>query len=291
MSTTQARFLLIAVFAARGVSFLFSKELLTALSPMSVMAVRFLLAFAILAVVFRRKLRACDRAALRGGLILGVLYSVVVVFELNALKRLDSGVTALIENMAIVLVPVAAAALARTLPGRKTVFCALLAVAGVGFLSLSQSGGEGSGLGVLLAVLAALTYTACILTTERVSRNADPVVIGVIQLGTMGVAGLAASLFSGGVALPQTGRQWVLMLLLVLVCSCFGFTYQPVAQKYLPVEDAASLIVFNPLTASLTGVLLGSESITVPKIVGYVLILASLLLHSARPRRSGQISS
>ena len=119
MSTTQARFLLIAVFAARGVSFLFSKELLTALSPMSVMAVRFLLAFAILAVVFRRKLRACDRAALRGGLILGVLYSVVVVFELNALKRLDSGVTALIENMAIVLVPVAAAALARTLPGRK----------------------------------------------------------------------------------------------------------------------------------------------------------------------------
>ena len=129
MGKTQARLLMASVLAARGISFLFNKELVRAMSPMSVMAVRFLLAFLILAVIFWKKLRTCDRGSLRGGVVLGLLFSAVVVFDLNSLRWLDSGVAALIENMAIVLVPVAAAVLCRTFPKRKTMFCALLAVA------------------------------------------------------------------------------------------------------------------------------------------------------------------
>ena len=57
MSTTRAKLLLIAVFIARGTSFLFSKVLLQSLSPTSILAVRFCLAFLILAAVFFKKLR------------------------------------------------------------------------------------------------------------------------------------------------------------------------------------------------------------------------------------------
>ncbi len=38
----------------------------------------------------------------------------------------------------------------------------------------------GGGLGIVLTVLAAMTYGVCIMATERVSRDADPLVIGVI---------------------------------------------------------------------------------------------------------------
>lgn len=47
MSRGKARLLLLAVFAARGTSFLFSKTLLQSMEPMSILAVRFLLAFLI----------------------------------------------------------------------------------------------------------------------------------------------------------------------------------------------------------------------------------------------------
>ena len=280
MSTSRAKLLLIAIFVARGTSFLFSKTLLQSMMPMSILGVRFTLAFLLLAAVFRKKLAACTRAGLRGGVLLGVLYTVCMTFEMYGLRLVDTGVSALIENMAIVLVPVYAALLTKTVPERKTMLCAGLAVAGVGFLSLAQSHLAGGGLGILLVVLAAMTYAACILATEKVSREADPMTIGIVQLGTMGALSLAASPIAGGFSVPQTGGQWLMMLMLVLVCSCFGFALQPVGQKYVPAETAAVFTVVNPLTASLMGILIAHESVSASKLIGYVLILAALLLYN-----------
>lgn len=282
MSTSKAKLLLLAVFAARGTSVLFSKILLHSMRPMSILAVRFTLAFLLLGAVFFRRLRHCSRASLRGGILLGTLYTVCMSFEMYGLQWIDTGVSALIENMAIVLVPIYAAVLTKRMPKRKTMACAGLAVAGVGFLSLAQSHLEGGGRGILLASLAALTYAACILTTEQVSREADPVSIGIVQLGTMGLLSLAASLLLGEFSLPQTGNQWFMLLMLVLVCSCFGFAFQPVGQKYVPAETAAVFTVVNPLTASLLGITLAGESVSLSKLIGYALILLALVLYNKK---------
>ena len=75
MSKGRAKLLLISVFVARGTSFLFSKTLMQSMSPMSVLAVRFVLAFLILAAVFSKKLLHCSKSSLFGGAILGVLYT------------------------------------------------------------------------------------------------------------------------------------------------------------------------------------------------------------------------
>lgn len=284
MNQKSARILLLFVFAARGTSFLFSKLLLREMAPMNIVAVRFLLSFLILAAVFFRKLRSCTRAALRGGLILGAANTVMMVLEMFALRLVDSGVCSLIENMAIVLVPLFTAVLTRTLPPGKTLFCALLAVTGVGFLSLTQSRSPSGTLGIVLAVLAAMTFAVCIMMTAEVSRGSDPLTVGIVQLGAMGVLSLAASLAAGGFSLPQTGRQWGLMLLLVLLCSCFGFAFQPLGQKYVPAEEAAVLTVVNPLTAGILGVAAAGESLSPAKLTGCLLILTALILYHLKKK-------
>ena len=241
------------------------------MSPMNILAVRFILAFLVLAVIFHKKLLACSKNSLKGGLILGVLYS---------------GVSSLIENMAIVMVPIYAAILTRTLPKKKTMLCALLAVIGVGCLSLTKSSCSGGGLGIVLMILAALTYAACIMATEKVTQNADPVTVGMLQLGVMGLLSLIVALASGDFSLPQGSQQWGMLLLLVLLCSCFGFTFQPVGQKYLPAETAAVFTVVNPLTASVMGIAVGGEGMSFLKLVGYVLILLALLLYNLKTNAS-----
>jgi drug/metabolite transporter (DMT)-like permease len=280
MKQSGAKLLLTAVFIARGTSFLFSKHLLGTMSPMSILAVRFILAFLVLAVVFWSKLKGCSRASLRGGLILGLLYTVCMMFEMYGLLYVDTGVSALIENMAILFVPLYVAAWTRTLPKAKTIFCAVLAIAGVGLLSLSQMSMNNGGLGLFLIICAALTYGFCILATERVSKDGDPVAIGMVQLGVMGVLSLIVALFTGGFAMPQTQSQWTMILILVLWCSCFGFTFQPVGQKYLSAETAAVLTVINPLTASIMGVVIAHEGLTLSKAAGYVVILLALFVYN-----------
>ena len=76
MSRTKASLLLIFVFMARGTSFLFSKTLMSELSPMSVLAVRFIMSFIVLAVLFHKKLVEADNRCIRHGMMLGVLYTI-----------------------------------------------------------------------------------------------------------------------------------------------------------------------------------------------------------------------
>ena len=203
-----------------------------------------------------------------------------MVFEMYGLQYVDTGISALIENMAIILVPLYAAVLTRTLPRKKTMLCAFLAVAGVGFLSLSQMQMNGSSLGLLLIILAAMTYGVCIMATETVSRDGDPITIGMLQLGVMGIFSLLAALPAGNFCIPASVSQWGMMLMLVLVCSCFGFAFQPLAQKYLPAETAAVFTVVNPLTASILGLVAAGEQMGAAKAAGYVLILIALVIYN-----------
>lgn len=285
MKSTSAKLLLAAVFMARGTSFLFSKNLLQSLEPMSILAIRFMLAFAVLAIIFCKKLIPFDRKSLKGGFILGVLYTICMMFEMYGLRLVDSGVSALIENMAILFVPIYVAVLTKTLPKLKTIFCAILALIGVGFLSVTQLDKGNGFLGIVLVICAALTYAACILVTEKVSKDCDALAVGVFQIGTMGILSFIISLAGSNFTMPQTPNEWILLLILVLVCTCFGFAFQPVGQKYLPAEAAAVLTVINPLTASVMGIVFAHEALTPLKIAGYVIILFTLFIYNSSKKR------
>ena len=290
MSTRNAKILLFAVFAARGTSFLFSKTLMRDLSPTSILAVRFLLSFLILALIFWQKLRSLSRGSLYGGIILGVLYTASMITEMYGLRLIDTGICSLIENMAIVLVPIYAAILTGTMPQKKTMLCAAIAVIGVGFLSLAQREVSGGGLGIFLAILTAMIYAGCIMATEKVSHHGDPLTIGIVQMGVMGVLSLILSLCLREFETPHTGQQWLFLLALVLICSCFGFAFQPVGQKYLPAETAAVFTVVNPLTASIMGITIAGEKLSAAKIIGYILILGSLFLYNRNSSPSAEKS-
>ena len=250
------------------------------MEPMSILALRFMLAFLVLAVVFYKRMRHLEKSTIKGGLILGLLYTICMMFEMYGLRLLDSGVSALIENMAILFVPIYVALWTRTWPRAKTLFCAVLAIAGVGLLSISQMEMKSGSLGIFLIICAALTYGFCILATEKVSKDGDPVAIGIIQLGVMGLLSLIFALSTGGFTLPAGKIQWIMLLFLVLICSCFGFTFQPVGQRYLPAETAAVLTVINPLAASILGVLVAHEALTIAKGAGYIVILLALVIYN-----------
>ena len=71
MSRRVSELLLASVIAARATSYLFSKLILQGMGVFNLMAVRFLLAFALLAVPFFPRLRRMDRRTLLGGAIMG----------------------------------------------------------------------------------------------------------------------------------------------------------------------------------------------------------------------------
>ena len=141
LTAGTASILFAAVIGVRATAFLFSKLLLVDMGPFMLMGMRFLLAFAILFVMFRANMRAMTRSTFVHGLVLGVLFFVVMGFELVSLTMAASSTVAFLENTAIVFVPLIEALVARKLPTLKEVACTVVVmVGGVDYGTLRRTG-------------------------------------------------------------------------------------------------------------------------------------------------------
>ncbi len=283
MTRTYAEILLICLIAARSTSYLFSKLLLDSMEPFTLIAVRFLLAFAILCVIFRRKLIRAGRETVKAGFALGALFFATMSFETLGLVSVSSSSVSFLQNTAIIFVPVIEAVLLRKRPAAAIMISAVTALAGVAFLTI-KDGGFVLKTGELLCIASAVSYAVTIIATDRLSKRYDAALLGVLQIGFIGFFGLIAAFILETPRLPSTGTEWADMLMLVIVCSVFGFTLQPVAQRYTSAQTAGLYCALNPLIACALGVLVLHEAFNMNILIGGALIVCSMIISKIADR-------
>lgn len=282
MSEKSAKILLASVILARSSSYVLQKIGLTDIDVFNLMGIRFLMAFVIMLIIFNKKLLHADKASVLAGVIVGAAYFIVMSFEVFSLKTCESSTTAFLENTAIVMVPLFEAFLLRKMPLPKTILGFIMAMTGVSLMTL-QNADFHLTTGHALAIGAAITYAAAIIITDRVSKKADALVIGVVQLGTMGGLSAVSSFIFETPHFPSEPVAWLAIILLALVCSCFGFTLQPVAQKHTSAETAGLYCAFGPLGAGILGWICLGEALSLFAFAGAILILLSILIVQRKP--------
>ena len=246
MTRTQAELLLAAVIIARSTSYVLTKVGLQDMGKFTLLAVRFLLAFAFLAVLFWRRLLHIDRRTLLSGLAMGGIYFCVMTAELTALKTVETSTVSFVTNTAVVIVPIVQAVLSRRWLERRALICALACLLGVALLTLRNGLSFTPGVGY--CILEAFLYSAAILVTDRLTH-----------------------------AGAGSGTEWLVVLALALVCSGIGFTLQPVAQSGTTADHAALFCALNPFVAATLGAVCFHEHFGFAGLLGGVLILVGIL--------------
>ena len=280
LSVRQSEILMAAVIIARSTSFVFSKLSMGTMQPFNILAVRFIISFIILIALFFKQLKRITPRVLRNGIILGATYTVVMGFEMMGIRETDTSLAALISNSAFILVPIFEIALLRVFPKRRVV---------VGMaIAFNFAPGAQFNMGCVYLLISMVFYSAAIFETSIFAKEGEPLLVGIIQLGTMGVLSLIASLIFEDFRLPESGSEWGMILLLAVVCSVFGFTLQPVAQRNLDADRAGMFSALNPLAAIFWGFLILGERLTPVKIIGSILILAGIILPSLDLRKNKQ---
>lgn len=277
MTQRKAEMLLAAVIIARSTSYLLMKIGLHSMGPFTMLGSRFLLAFLVLMLLFGKRMRHMSRATLGSGALLGGSYFIVMTAQTFALKSVDSSTVSFIESTAVVMVPLLSAVVNKKPPALRCMLCSLLCVAGVGLLTY-RKGSFTISLGVWLTLCSAFFYAVSILLTDFLARREDPLILGILQVGFLGVFNLVASFLFEAPRLPSGMAEWSIILALALVCSAFGFTLQPVAQRYTTAERAGQFCALTPLSATILGCLFLQERLSAGGIAGAVLILLGMLL-------------
>lgn len=274
---TKFEILIAMLLIARSTSFMISKIMMNGMGPFTILANRYLIAFVALGAIFWKKFKNTNKSLVIKGAIIGLVYTFVMGFEMYGLRLTDSGTCSFLEHTAIVIVPFMNAALIKRFPGKSSVISAILATAGVGFLTLG-SAGMTMNIGFVYCLIAAVCYAvAIIITTNYAKEVEDSILLGIYQLLFMGIFCLIAAVFSETVRIPSTGNEWFCILYLAFVCSGFGIGIQPYAQSGTTAERAALIAALNPLSVAVLGVLIMHEQLTIAYVTGGVLIMAGIL--------------
>lgn len=277
MNERRGEILVGLALAIRGSSLLFGKLAMQSMGPFLLMGFRFLIAFIVIGLLFRKHIASVTKRELWRCAVIGFCFFLAIAFELIGLKTTTATVTSFLEGTVVVIVPLMTCLLERKLPDRMTVIPALIALVGIAFLTLkgdrvSFTSGE------LLVLFGGFWYSSVVIVTDKAAKNDDPLNIAVYQLLFIALFSFIAAFIFEDIRMPSNTREWGSILALALLCSGVGFTLQPLGQKYTTPERAGLLAAANPLSASLLGIIFLGEKLTPAITAGATLILISIIL-------------
>lgn len=250
------------------------------IGPLGVVAVRQIVAAAILLPLVRPRVLDLTRAQWWPVLLLALVFGTMNLTLYLAIDRIGLGLAVTLEFCG----PLAVALLsART---RSSVICAVIAGAGVTAISRPQSTTDYAGIG--LALIAACSWAAYILLNRTIGSRIPG------AQGTATATGVSAVLFLpiGGWVLV-TSRPDAFTLLCAIgagvLASAVPFVADLIALRRIPANVFGILMSINPVLAALIGAVLLDEHLGTVESVGIVLIVTAntaALRLAARTTRS-----
>jgi drug/metabolite transporter (DMT)-like permease len=279
--TLLATVALLAVTACWGSTFFLIHDLLDRVPTLDFLALRFAIASVTLVALAPRALGRLGRDSRRQAVVLGCLYGVAQILQTLGLARTPASVSGFITGMYVVATPVFAALILRSRIGVLTWAAVLVAVAGLGVLTLS---GFSIGYGDALIFVAAMIYALHIVGLGAWSDPGQALGMAIVQLMVITVICLVCTA-PNGLVLPDRTGDWVSVLYMAVFAGAGAMIGQTWAQAHLPPTRAAIIMSMEPVFAALFAVLFGGENATVRMIVGGLLVLAAMLLAELAPRR------
>ena len=279
--TLLATAALLGVTACWGSTFFLIHDLLARVPTLDFLAVRFAIASVTLVLLAPKALGRLTRESRRHAVVLGCLYGVAQILQTAGLAQTPASISGFITGMYVVATPVFAALILRTRIGVLTWVAVLVAMAGLGVLTLS---GFSIGYGEALIFVAALLYALHIVGLGAWSDARQTLGMAIVQLIVISVICLVCTA-PNGLVLPHRASDWLSMVYMAVLAGAAAMIGQTWAQAHLPATRAAIIMSTEPVFAALFAVLLGGESATVRMVFGGVLVLAAMVLAELTPRR------
>ena len=273
---TAAELLLALITLIWGATFVLVKDALSDASPIPFIAVRFILAGALLLMVLARG--RIDRRAVAPGLTLGLLLWSGYAGQTSGLVYTTPSKAAFITGFSVILVPLLMTFWGFQLRAASLVGAAL-GLAGLYLLVAPSdpSGVGGVNRGDLLVLLGSIAFAFHIVLVGVYTRRVSFLHLVPVQILTVGV--LAATLWPlvPHAVFHETRRLIAALLITAILATALAFSVQNWAQQFTPPAHTALIFALEPVFAAITSRLVLGERLGKTALLGSGLILAGMV--------------
>ncbi len=261
-----------------GFAFVVVKNSLDLIPPTWMLAFRFTIASVVLGLIFIKRMCTVNREILIQGAVLGVFLFLSYLFQTIGCQYTTAGKNAFLTTIYVILVPFLYWIISKSPPDAYCMVAAVLALVGIGLLSLQ--GDMTMNVGDVLTLICGLGYALHMIYIDRYTKIHDPVILTVLQLGFAAIfSWILAPFLDGGFPAGAFEPSIVAgMLYLGLLSTMLAFLLQNVCQKYTTPNAASLLLSMESVFGVLFSVLFLGERMTPRMIMGCVLLFIAVIL-------------
>jgi drug/metabolite transporter (DMT)-like permease len=274
---------LVAVTLIWGATFVLVKQALADVSTLLFLTLRFSIAAAALALIFRKEFRAPGASAsLLGGVVAGIFLFGGYVLQTAGLKFTSASKAGFITGLYVPLVPIIGGLVLQKLPRISELAGVVIACAGMLLLTVQKDIFD-IGRGDLLVAGCAVAYACHVLILGRFAPKSNLGVLTVAQIATGALLGAATFWWAERVRLTWSAGVWVALAVTSLLATALAFTVQTWAQRWSSPTRTVLIFSLEPVFAWLTSYLLAGEVLSRRGMAGAALILAGILVVEFKP--------
>lgn len=269
-----------------GFAFVVVKDSLDTIPPIYMLAFRFTIAGVALSLIFCRRLKLLNKNLFVHGAVLGSFLFTAYAFQTIGCQYTTAGKNAFLTTIYVVLVPLFLWGLTRRRPGAHVLVAALLAVTGIGLISLQSD--FSVNFGDILTLVCGVGYALHMIFIARYNATEDVILLTVLQL-------VYAALFSWILAPIMDGafpaeaiknpKAIASMLYLGLISTMLAFFLQNICQKFTPPSVAALFLSFESVFGALFSCIFLHETLTPRMIAGCALLFVAIILAETKFRQ------
>lgn len=282
MTQKQANWILASVSMGWGLSYIFMKLCIGTIPALTIVALRFGIAFLVMMFIFRKKVFRVDAKTLKYSSIVGILLWGIFITLMYGMKHTTASSAGFLTSTTVILVPILQMIITRRLPSKRIIVGVVIVSLGLALLTIGED--FNLAYGSLFCLVAAFLYAVHIILTNRFAREVATLQLGVYQLGFAAMfASVGTFLFEKPV-LPQGAVHWISILGLALICSAYGFVMQPIAQKYTTPENTGFLFSLEPIFSAIFAFIILHENMGLKGYAGAVIILWGVFIANSTIR-------
>ena len=286
--------MLAIIGASWGLSYITMKVVLKEMTPFWMASFRFLIAFLCVALIFVKRLKDTDIDIIKGAMVIGFFDACIFFTLLQGLKNTTATNAGFLCSTSVVIVPILHAILSRKMPERRVIVCCLIAIVGIGLMSIKDS--FTLSVDDMWCLACAFSYAALVLSTNHYSKKVDSLLVGIWQLFFTFLYVLVVAVIFEPFNMPSSGLCFANLMVMALICTSFCFVMQTVAQKYTTPEHASLMFCLEPISSAILGFLFFGEMVGIKGYLGAACILFAVVISCLNssdkyPKKSATLSS
>jgi drug/metabolite transporter (DMT)-like permease len=275
-SKTRAELALIAATCVWGGTFPIVKVGMNYVSPVLLIAVRFVVATVVLLLFFHRRIFPIPRASMMKGAVLSLFLFLGFVAQNIGLTITSASKSAFITGMMVIFVPLLQFVIERRLPKIGNIVGVVIVAAGLWFLTSPV--GAGLNAGDALTLVCALLFAVYIVYLDVISKEMTPMQLVFLQMFCTAMYALIATLAFETPVFHWSGEGIAALLYLTFLATLVTTYVQTRFQKDTTPTRAVVIFSIEPVVASLMAALILGERMGTLGVFGGALIVGGVLI-------------